>query len=885
MIKKLTALLLTFLFIIPVPKTFAASFFEDNELADYSENIRFLSTFGVIDLDNFEDQTKTITRGEFASILISLHGLGDITHSTAGGAVFQDVPTTHEYAAQIKTAVQSGFMLGYSSDSFSPDENLLSEHAIVALVRCLGYGAVIDGSMQQYLAKADEISLTKKVDVSIGFPITRYTLVQLLLNAIDIDFMEGFKREFGITYKVVEDKNILSEVFCVERRRGIVTADKYTGLRTASGTGTSNVLEIDGESFSMPETDRSWVGFNVDYYVDKNSQDEIRYIKQNNKNTVKVLNTEECDITYNDGVYSYFDNDTGKKRTLKLDSGFAVIYNGVAPESSANLTMAPERGSVTLLDNGAGDGWNVVLIENLTYCVAELVDAKDMHIYAKRGTEINLEKAEFFEISDLSGRKMNITDISAGNVILASISQDGKVAKLDVSKQTISGEVKKISESDKEVYIDDKMYRIAPCLEIDEFRIGMKATFMLDKDGYIATFYSNNINSQVGYLVGGYMSDSGEEICFKIFDFSLGNYRTLSNKKKMKVDGNSMSPSEVYSYYTNLPKDEEGKVNAFPVLFDENEKRGITKLVTPFGENQGEDTLNLITKNSNSPYSQPQRGFYTSGVFPTDSSIIYAIPDAPRNAEATEYRKLSTNSFTHDKNYKMEAYRVGDDSDSLYTDILLVGNTSGDFMKALPGVVTDIVREWLPDLDEVVTKVTVGIAGGVTDVIIFDEDSPLGVGIVPALSDGSPRKIATGDVIQFSSTEYKGIQKATDVSMLFSYEEYLQTGDGQLFGSNNIGASTPERRFIDGTVYKKDGNLIMVTNAEITGNELQEQIPLETINTSGGNVYKLETEGRHPEVINASPNDIVSYSVGGANCSRIFYYAEWGWQQIFYIYE
>lgn len=884
MIKKLTALLLTFLFIIPVPKTFAAPFFDDNELADYSENIRFLSTFDVIDLDNFEDQTKTITRGEFASILTSLHGLGDVAHSTAGGAVFQDVPMTHEYAAQINTAVQSGFMLGYSSDSFSPDENLLSEHAIVALVRCLGYGAVIDGSMQQYLAKADEISLTKKVDVSIGFPITRYTLVQLLLNAIDIDFMEGFKREFGITYKVVEDKNILSEVFCVERRRGIVTADKYTGLRTASGTGTSNVLEIDGESFSMPETDRSWVGFNVDYYVDKNSQDEIRYIKQNNKNTVKVLNTEECDITYNDGVYSYFDNDTGKKRTLKLDSGFAVIYNGAAPESSANLTMAPARGSVTLLDNGAGNGWNVVLIEDLTYCVAELVDTKEMRIYAKRGTEIDLAETEFLEISDLSGREMSIDNIAPGNVILAAISQDGKVAKLDVSKQTVSGEVKRISENDKKIYIDDKMYKIAPCLELDEIRIGMTATFMLDKDGYIASFHSNSINSQVGYLVKAYIEEvPDEKVYFKIFDFSQGKYRTLSNDGKMKVDGTVMKPSDVYRYYTELPKDESGNVEAFPVLYDENDKRGIIRLVTPFGENQGEDTLNLITKNSNAQYSQPQNGFYTSSVFPTDSSIIYAVPSDARSAEETEYRRLSTNSFVHDKNYKMEAYRVGDDS--LYADIVLIDNKSGELTKVLPGVVTEVLREWNSDLDEVVTKVTVGIAGGVTDVIIFDEDSPLGIGIVPAFSDGSPREIAIGDVIQFSRTEYKGIQKATDVSMLFSYEDYLQTGEGQLFGSNNIGASTPERRYIDGTVYKKDGNLIMITNAEITGNNLPEQMPLEIIRTSRGDVYKLEKEGRRPEVIKSSPNDIISYSVGGANCSRIFYYAEWGWQQIFYIYE
>lgn len=884
MTKKLTALLLTFLFLIPMPKSLGASFFTDNELAAYREDIRFLSAFDVIDLDSFEDQTKTITRGEFASILVSLHGLGDVAQSAANGAAFQDVPANHAYASQIHTAVQLGFLNGYSSDCFSPDENLLSEHAIVALVRSLGYGAVIDGSMQQYLAKAAEISLTQKVDVSIGFPITRYTLVQLLLNTIDIDFMEGFKGQTGTSFAVVADKNILSDVFCVEKRSGTVTADKYTGLRTSDGTGTSAALEIDGSKFSIAATDRSWVGFHVDYYVDTDSKDEIRYIKQSHKNTVKVLDTEDCDITYNDGVYSYSDKDTGKTHDLKLASGFAVIYNGAAPESSANLTMAPVRGSVTLLDNGAGDGWNVVLIEDLAYCVAELVDTREMRIYAKRGMEIDLAEAEFIEISDLSGRNMSIADISPGNVILAAVSQDGKVAKLNVSKQTVSGEVKQINESDGEIYINDKLYKIASCLELDEIRLGMKAMFMLDRDGYIASFQSNNLDSQVGHLVAAALSGGlDDEIRFKIFDFSLGNYRILSNNTKMTVDGTVMKPGDAYRYYTGLPKDESGNVEAFPILYDETEQRGIIKIVTPFGENQSEDALKLVTKNSNAIYSQPQRGFYTSGVFPADSSIIYAVPSEPHGADASEYRRLSMNSFVHDKGYKMEAYCVG--NDSLYADIVLIDNKAGELTKVLPGVVVEVARKMLPDLGEIVTKVTVGIAGGIKDVVIFDEDFPLGVGIVPALSDGSPHEIATGDVISFSQTEYNGVQKATDVSMVFSYKDYLQTGDGQLFGSNNIGANTPERRYIDGTVYKKDGNLIMVTNVDITGSTLPESIPLETISTSGGNVYKLDKVASRQRVINASPNDIVSYSVSGANCSRIFYYAEWGWQQIFYIYE
>lgn len=886
MIKKLTTLLLlfTFLFSLPMPKSLGASFFSDNELADYSEDIRFLNAFDVLDLDSFEDQTKTITRGEFASVLVSLHGLGDVAQSAANGAAFQDVPADHAYASQIYTAVQLGFLNGYSSDCFSPDENLLSEHAIVALVRCLGYGAAIDGSMQQYLAKAAEISLTKNVEVSIGFPINRYNLVQLLLNAIDIDFMEGFKKTSGTAYAVVKNKNILSDVFCVERRRGIVTADKYTGLRTANGTRTSTVLEIDGSCFYIPATDRSWVGFHVDYYVDTNSQDTIRYIKQSNRNTVKVLNTEDYDITYNDGAYSYSDKDTGKKNTLKLASGFAVIYNGAVPESSADLTMAPARGSVTLLDNGAGEGWNVVLIEDLAYCVTELVDTREMRIYAKRGTEIDLADTEFFEISDVSGRNMSIADIAPGNVILAAVSQDGNVAKLYVSKQTISGEVKQINEHDGEVYIDDKQYKLAPCLGQDEIQLGMKATFMLDRDGYIASFHANNLDSQVGYLVAVALSGGlDDEIQFKIFDFSQGDYRVLTNEKKMTVDGTSMTPGDAYQYYTNLPKDESGKVDAFPVLFDESAEQGIIKLVTPFGENQGEDTLNLITKNLDALYTQPQGGFYTSGVFPTNSCIIYAVPSDPRAADVSEYRRLSMSSFEHDQHYPIEAYRVGDDG--LFTDILLTSNETANFAKVVPGVVMEVSQAVLPDLDEIVTKVTVGMSEGVRDIVLLDEDSSLGIGVVPAASDGSLRKIASGDVIQFARKDYHGAQRAVDVSMVFSYEEYLKTGNGQLFGGNNIGAVVNARRYVDGTVYEKDGNLIMVTDDDIKGGGLPEEISFEILNASRGTMYKLDKRARQLQVIKASSTDIIPYSVSGANCSRIFYYAEWGWQDIFYIYK
>ena len=174
---------------------------------------------------------------------------------------------------------------------------------------------------------------------------------------------------------------------------------------------------------------------------------------------------------------------------------------------------------------------------------------------------------------------------------------------------------------------------------------------------------------------------------------------------------------------------------------------------------------------------------------------------------------------------------------------------------------------------------------GVRDIVLLDEDSSLGIGVVPAASDGSLRKIASGDVIQFARKDYHGAQRAVDVSMVFSYEEYLKTGNGQLFGGNNIGAVVNARRYVDGTVYEKDGNLIMVTDDDIKGGGLPEEISFEILNASRGTMYKLDKRARQLQVIKASSTDIIPYSVSGANCSRIFYYAEWGWQDIFYIYK
>ncbi len=82
---------------------------------------------------------KTVTRAEYAKMLVAASTYQDKVAGTSNSSPFTDVPYTHWAAGYIKTAVQQGWLTGYLDGSFRPDKTVTLEEAATGVLKLLGY--------------------------------------------------------------------------------------------------------------------------------------------------------------------------------------------------------------------------------------------------------------------------------------------------------------------------------------------------------------------------------------------------------------------------------------------------------------------------------------------------------------------------------------------------------------------------------------------------------------------------------------------------------------------------------------------------------------------------------------------------------------------------
>ena len=101
-----------------------------------------------------------LTRGQAARLLTAFSAYRD----TTTGRLYSDVDSDSPYAVYIRTAVQNGWMTGYSDGSFRPDNTVTLEEACTMALRLLGYDvAKLGGTFPTaQLSKASALGLPKR---------------------------------------------------------------------------------------------------------------------------------------------------------------------------------------------------------------------------------------------------------------------------------------------------------------------------------------------------------------------------------------------------------------------------------------------------------------------------------------------------------------------------------------------------------------------------------------------------------------------------------------------------------------------------------------------------------------------------------------------------
>lgn len=464
-----------------------AAYTDVAEDAGYYEAVEVMSALGL--LKGYEDGTfgpdKTITRAEFAAVIVRALGMEDAAAGAVANTIFTDVTSAHWAAGYIQIANQQGIIAGYGDGTFGPDDEVTYEQAVKMIVCSLGYNVKFAGVENAYpsgyLSQANTSGITVGATGKIGEKATRAVVAKLVYNALDTKLMEQI--EFGTDNVYAEvDKTLLSynlNVIKVEATVGALHFDpELTDKVTIDVTKISDIyadaadlLYVSGSGYNYSTLDRDYVyaetinpaaikGYSCVAYIDISGDEDdwnlVAMVPKAGRNSTLVLTatqTESASFNLSTHEATYYKNsvDTDINETkIKLSaqnattgtSEVTVYVNKNADALSANAltNFATAWGNetyaqFTLIDNNGDSKYDVIYATDYTAGIVDEIAPRSYKLTFVNGGSLKLNPDDdnyIYNIVDADGKAMDFADIKTGDVVNYMTSVDGNYKYYDV---------------------------------------------------------------------------------------------------------------------------------------------------------------------------------------------------------------------------------------------------------------------------------------------------------------------------------------------------------------------------------------------------------------------------------------------------------------------
>ena len=150
-----------------------------------------------------------VTRAEFTKMLVAASNYRDtISGDGTGYSLFKDVKSGHWASEYIRTAVEAGWVVGFTDGTYRPEKKITLDEVCSAVLRMLGYdSSMLAGSFPAaQLNKAAALGLRNQVACRPGQNMTRRDCMELFYNLMTAQTAEG--RVYGETlgYTMVNGK-------------------------------------------------------------------------------------------------------------------------------------------------------------------------------------------------------------------------------------------------------------------------------------------------------------------------------------------------------------------------------------------------------------------------------------------------------------------------------------------------------------------------------------------------------------------------------------------------------------------------------------------------------------------------------------------------------
>ena len=182
--KKICSIILVLSLVLASAGAFAAS---ENDLNSAIFEVTSLGIFEGDENGNLNID-KTMTRAEFAKIIVVLSGMKDMAAKSFSDPA-PDVPASHWASGYIKYLLDSGMMKGFEDGTFRPEEKVTLEQCVKTILVVMGFEVVAEvmgGYPDGYTALAVKKHMLDGVEGKGNQDALRKDIILVIYNSLDV---------------------------------------------------------------------------------------------------------------------------------------------------------------------------------------------------------------------------------------------------------------------------------------------------------------------------------------------------------------------------------------------------------------------------------------------------------------------------------------------------------------------------------------------------------------------------------------------------------------------------------------------------------------------------------------------------------------------------
>ncbi|WP_066506251.1 S-layer homology domain-containing protein [Abyssisolibacter fermentans] len=649
--KKVLSLVLAFALVLGTFSMAFAATPSDVVGTDYEDAVERLMALGVV--DGFTDGTirpeDSITREQFAKLMVITLGMGDLVDYAKEDSLFVDVPATNWANGYINIASAKGLIKGYGDGTFGLGDEITYAQALTILVRALGYDDEgLSGKWPyNYIVKANELDITDDVAIVDGDAI-RGNVFVLLNNTLDCNLVE--KDEDGNYQNKKDEPKLLSKL----------GTDKVTGVVSSFDEDDMEIV-VDGDKLTVEEgfDFEATFGLEITAWCDGDDvltytiNDDVIYdAAAKDDDDVELINTDDTFEINKDAVV-YIDGEKQTKvGTDKVD--YDVDYAKV---------VLNDDDEIIFFD---GHTLKPFVVENTN---------ESKEIVYSYGDEV---KFEDYTIIDKEGNTISFEDIEDGDIVFYNKGDEYAV----VYNDSTSGELGKV--------YDDSFK-----MDGDEYAFGAYTKFV-NKDDELDSITEDDLET---------MQDEGDvEIFFNpagdvvFVAGDLGEEDTSSFYAMVTKDSEFFTPRDGKTWPVDIIK-EDGNEADYDIL--EADFTDIVENISGGGDIDNKDIVKVTVDEDAeldtlefSKIDKPSANFktdkkYVDGIKLVSNAVVFDIEEYKTSDDVDDIEVSTWGEVKDDFDEVKDADIIAVDGDAV---VIVIRETSRDANETdeYTGMITDL---------------------------------------------------------------------------------------------------------------------------------------------------------------------------------------------------